>query len=140
MNKGGSKLNKGKCKEINTGRKINKSIDKEKVMIYNCGIGGVVMLRKYDIVVHEGYEFVYGGRLIIREEKLKLVRRFSDKTVEMLERFEFDLHYTDNLIVLRNDEIKVVLHRDDKEIKTAGYIKFDDLVGILEMLKEIDDV
>ena len=133
-------MNKGKCKEINTGRKINKSIDKEKVMIYNCGIGGVVMLRKYDIVVHEGYEFVYGGRLIIREEKLKLVRRFSDKTVEMLERFEFDLHYTDNLIVLRNDEIKVVLHRDDKEIKTAGYIKFDDLVGILEMLKEIDDV
>lgn len=109
-------------------------------MIYNCGIGGVVMLRKYDVVSHEGYEFVYGLGLIIQDDKLELVRRFSDKTVEMLERFEFDLHYTENLIVLRNWEIKVVFHRDDKTVKTAGYIEIDDFIGILEMLKEIDDV
>ena len=98
------------------------------------------MLRKYDIVVHEDYEFVYGQRLIIQENELKLVRRFSDKTVRELMRFEFDLHYTDNLIVLRNEIIEVVFHRDDKEIRTAGYIEIDDLMSILRILKEIDDV
>ena len=44
------------------------------------------------------------------------------------------------LIVLKNEIIKVVLHRDDKEIKTDGYIEIDDLMSILRILKEIDNV